>query len=78
MGSWEAGGSCYFWTFLHLPTSLSAQSWTYLQPVAHLHECTGWMEGPRATGQQMGAVVGMQQLHEIHALSLVGRQGQGQ
>jgi hypothetical protein len=54
------------------------QTRPYLQPVAHLHKCTGWMEGPCATGQQVGVVIGMQQLHEVHTLSLVGSQGQGQ
>lgn len=54
---------------LTLPASRSAWIWPYLQPVAHLHKCTGWVEGPCATGQQVGTVVSMQQLHEVHALS---------
>lgn len=58
-----------------LPASRSAWIWPYLQPVAHLHKRTGWVEGPCATGQQVGMVVSMQQLHEVHALGLVGRQG---
>lgn len=78
MGSWEAGGSCHFQALLHPPASLSAQIWPYLQPVAHLHKCAGRVEGPCAAGQQVRAVVGVQQLHEVHALSLVGGQGQGQ
>lgn len=52
-----------------LPASRSAWIWPYLQPVAHLHKRTGWVEGPCATGQQVGTVVSMQQLHEVHALS---------
>lgn len=61
--------------FLTLPTTLSACIWPYLQPVAHLHKRTGWVEGPCATGQQVGVVVCMQQLHEVHAFGLVGGRG---
>lgn len=80
-GAWAPGrqrGVVLARPFLTLPTPVSAKTWPYLQPVAHLHKPTGWVEGPCATGQQVGAVVRMQQLHEVHALSLVCRQGQGQ
>ena len=61
-------------SFLTLPTSLPDQLQPYLQPLAHLHKCTDWVEGPCATGQQVGMVVGMEQLHEVHALGLARRQ----
>lgn len=38
--------------------------------LASLDEGTDWVEGTSATGVQVGSVVGVQDLHKIHALSL--------
>lgn len=61
-------------SFLGLPAPLLDQLWPYLQPLAHLHKRTDRVEGPCAAGQQVGVVVGMEQLHEVHALGLARRQ----
>lgn len=58
-----------------LPPTPLRWLWPYLGPVAHLQERTGRVEGPSAAGQHVGAVVGVQQLHEVHALGLAGSQG---
>lgn len=38
--------------------------------LACLDEGTDWVEGTSATGIQVGPVVGVQDLHKVHALSL--------
>lgn len=38
--------------------------------LASLDEGTDWVEGTSATGIQVGPVVGVQDLHKVHALSL--------
>lgn len=45
--------------------------------MAHFHKGTGWVEGPSSTGQQVCVVIGVQQLHKVHALRLVGRWERG-
>lgn len=50
--------------------SLIFLSSTHLHPVAHLHECTGRVEGPGSTGIQVSAVVVVHNLHVIHTVGL--------
>lgn len=49
---------------------MSACSSAHLHPVAHLHECTGRVEGPSSTGIQVSAVVVVHDLHVVHAVGL--------
>lgn len=71
-GSWGRGG-CHCQALP--PLTPLCWLWPYLRPVAHLQERTGGVEGPGAAGQHVGAVVGVQQLHEVHALGLAGSRG---
>lgn len=47
--------------------------------LASLDEGTDWVEGTSATGIQVSPVVGVQDLHKVHALSLgmEGMKGEG-
>lgn len=53
---------------------LPSLSLTHLHPVAHLHECTGRVEGTGSTGIQVSAVVVVHNLHVIHAVGLKHKQ----
>lgn len=46
----------------------------HLPTVPNRDEGTGGMEGPSATCQQVGSVVGLQHPHEVGTLRLVGRE----
>lgn len=54
------------------------QHGSHLCMLASLHEGTDWVEGTSAAGIQVGPVVGMEDLHKVHALGLeaegIGRQ----
>ena len=42
----------------------------YLKLLSHLHEGAGGVEGPRTAGEQVGAVVVVQDLHVVHTINL--------
>lgn len=48
----------------------------HLRMLAGLHEGANGVEGTGAAGVQVGPVVGVQDLHEVHALGL-GAEGRG-
>ena len=43
---------------------------THLSSVAHADECAHWLESTRSTGQEVGAVVGLQETNKVGALRL--------
>lgn len=42
----------------------------HLSPVPHVNEGTHWLEGTGTTGQEVGAVVGLQETDKVGALRL--------
>lgn len=54
--------------------SYRSLSSTHLHPVAHLHKCTGRVEGSSSTGIQVSAVVVVHNLHVIHTVGLKHKQ----
>lgn len=66
----------YLYPPLHFPISQHTDTRSliftsaYLSSVSHIDEGTHWLEGTSATGQKVGAVVGLQEADKVGTLRL--------